>query len=131
MITIEDRLAPQTVCLVRGEDMQLTRTVVDIPADQTVLQAWLTLKTNLSDSDEQSILAKTITTVVSPVHGGISNEPDHHQATVVFLVSSAETALVQVGQTYFYDIVIALPSGKALLETGFVVVRRMVRHAFS
>lgn len=115
--------------IVAGEDVEIPRSIdLSSIADDTLDKAWLTIKENLEDSDDDAIVQKVITTDLSD--DGMIDEPgtgDPLTAHLYFLLPSEDTLLLTPDIYYFYDIKGLSSSGaKKVLEGGRIIVSHPV-----
>lgn len=111
---------------VAGDDLRVHVTVTGIPAGQTVVKAWLTIKSKRSDADNQAIAQKILTAGFS--HTGT----DPVTATWNFDLTAGDTAICKPQTTYEYDIQVKTSTG--LLDTpitGQIVFEQGVTAATS
>lgn len=92
--------------IVAGDARQLTRTVTDIPTNESATDAWLTIKEHPDDSDAAAIIQKAITTTNADGTGQITDAGSGSPwlVTLRFDLTSADTALLTPGRRYHYDI---------------------------
>lgn len=120
--------------LVAGEDRELPRSIdLSSISPDTLDKAWLTIKESLDDSDDDAIVQKTITTVLSD--DGQIDEPgtgDPLTAHLYFLLPSDDTLLLEADRYYFYDIKgLSSTGAKKVLEGGRIIVSPPVTLASS
>ena len=103
-------LAVQITGFVVGDDLEVRRTVTDLPAP--IESAWLTFKRYPRQPDEEAILQKKITTVDVPGVGQIvvAGEPDV-DGDLRFDLTPADTTVLDT-RLRAYDIQIKLTTGK-------------------
>ena len=101
-----------------GDDLDVRRTVRKIPAGQTVVEAWLTIKEDEEDSDAEAVLQKHITGTDVPGTGAIEADGSTDQIAVLrFDLTAADTLLLEADAPYFHDVQIKTSAGK--LNTPF------------
>ena len=112
--------------LVSGDDLQITRTITDIPSGAVLGTAWFTVKTDPTDADP-GIFQKVITTSAGPGTGQITDSGGDQTGTVRFDLTDVDTALIVPGRTYFYDIQV-ITDGSAIYtpEAGIIKAVRGV-----
>jgi hypothetical protein len=125
--------------IVAGDDIDIVRTVGDIPTGQYVDKAWLTVKADLFQDDSEALFQKVITDVASP--DGIIADPAYdgtvkgvtgRWADLRFQLSAFETDLMEHKVPYVYDVQIRLSSGKiATPEMGTIKALRGITQASS
>ena len=103
-------LAVQITGFVVGDDLEIRRTVTDLPAP--IESAWLTFKRYPRQPDEEAILQKKITTVDVPGVGQIvvAGEPDV-DGDLRFDLTPTDTMVLDT-RLRAYDIQIKLTTGK-------------------
>ena len=103
-------LAVQITGFVVGDDLEVRRTVTDLPAP--IESAWLTFKRYPRQPDEEAILQKQITTVDVPGVGQIvvAGEPDV-DGDLRFDLTPTDTMVLDT-RLRAYDIQIKLTTGK-------------------
>ena len=103
-------LAVQITGFVVGDDLEIRRTVTDLPAP--IESAWLTFKRYPRQPDEEAILQKKITTVDVPGVGQIvvAGEPDVN-GDLRFDLTPTDTMVLDT-RLRAYDIQIKLTTGK-------------------
>ena len=94
---------------VAGDDLRVRVTVTGIPAGQTVVKSWLTIKSKRSDADNAAIVQKILTAGFS--HTGT----DPVTCTWNCDLTAAETANCKPQTTYEYDIQVKTSTG--LIDT--------------
>src|SRR3972149_1562721 len=104
---IDDRIV-----FVLGDDVEVRRTVAKLPEDQTVAQAWLTIKEKLSDTDAAAILQKIIPTAELAGTGQIEDDGAEGKALLRFDLTPEDTILFTPGNAYCYDVQIKTSAGK-------------------
>lgn len=116
---------------VAGDDLDVTRTVTDVPSGQTLTKAWLTLKKNLGD-DDPGLLQKTILPGAVAGQGQITNTGASGTGAVLFQLSKAETAILPVGRKVAYDIQVLTSADKIYTaERGYYYATKGVTTASS
>jgi hypothetical protein len=98
---------------VRGDDLDIRRTIQNIPSGQTLTDAWMTVRaTNLATV----IFTKQITTVLTAGQGQITdNGATDQEGAVWFQLRGGETGdtvLLAAGTAYPFDIQTKTSSGK-------------------
>jgi len=97
---------------VKGDDLDVIRTVTNIPTGQTVTQAWLTVKAPGGGADP-GVFQKDIDTVDDAAQGHISdNGAGDGTAVLKFYLTSTNTKLLTPGTEYDYDIQIKTSANK-------------------
>lgn len=86
-----------------GDDLQVRRTIGNIPATQTVIKAWFTIKSQVSDLDP-GIMQKVITQSDNPGTGRIEDAGASGTAIVRFDLTPADTLLLTPKTKYWFDI---------------------------
>jgi hypothetical protein len=94
-----------------GDAFEIERTLTGIPTGQSITKAWLTIKAEQSDADDDAIVQKIITAVDSATDGQITDDgAGDGSAVVLFRLRPADTALL-AGRGYFFDIQVLLSTG--------------------
>lgn len=97
---------------VKGDDLDVIRTVTNIPAGQTVTQAWLTVKAAGGGADP-GIFQKDIDSIEDAAQGHITdNGSGDGTAVLKFYLTGTNTKLLTPGQSYDYDIQIKTSANK-------------------
>ena len=118
---------------VRGDSYQLPRTVTitDI-LPETLVKAWFTVKRRIVDSDDDAIIQKTITTVLSvdgQIDEGGTAIADGH---MYFLLTATDTNAMAALNIYHYDIKVLSSAGDAkVVESGRITSSASVTQASS
>lgn len=103
--------------IVAGDDLDVTRTVTDVPSGQTLNKAWLTFKTNVSDADP-GLLQKTITSSAVVGQGQITDIGDGTGAlpvgtgSLLFQLGGVNTSALPVGSAVLYDVKVLTSASK-------------------
>lgn len=100
---------------VAGDDLEVRRTITNIPTGQVLTKAWLTIKTKLGDADP-GVLQKAVTTTDAPGTGQIVDDGATDQAGEVrFDLTGTDTALLvppYPKSLYGFDIQVLTSGGK-------------------
>jgi hypothetical protein len=96
---------------VAGDDLDVTRTVLNVPATQTLTKAWLTFKTKASDADP-GLLQKAITSSAVAGQGQILDTGASGTGQLLFQLSGADTLALPVGINTAYDVKVLTSAGK-------------------
>lgn len=94
-----------------GDDIEVRRTVKNPPAGQTIVQAWLTIKAKLTDTDDEAALKKIITTANLPGVGQIE-APGAESTVLRFELTRTDTLLLTPDSAYFHDVQIKTSADK-------------------
>lgn len=97
--------------IVAGDDLDVTRTVTAVPSGQTLTEAWLTLKSKITDADP-GLLQKVITPTSAPGIGQITNTGASGSGAVLFQLTGADTLALPTGTPVLYDIKVKTSAGK-------------------
>lgn len=92
-----------------GDDLDIERTISNIPTGQTITKAWLTIKE--IEAGSTAVLSKEITSVATS-SGVISDTGADTVGVVTFTLTAAETALFSAGNWLYYDIQVKTSGGK-------------------
>lgn len=107
---------------VTGDDLEIERTIQEIPLGLTVTTAWFMVKRKYSDTDSQAIITKTITSVDTSGVGWIEDAGADGEALIHFYLVPAETSLLTALSEYPYSIKVKFNNGKVNTpETGKIV----------
>lgn len=88
---------------VAGDDLTVSRDVLNIPAGRTLAKAWLTVK-NLDTDADPGLVQKTITSVAG-ADGQITDTGADGTGALLFKLSATDTGTTLVaGKTYVFDI---------------------------
>lgn len=97
---------------VSGDDLQITRTITNVPSGALLTKAWFTVKFQWSATDTNTVIQKEITTVDVAGTGHITDDGSGDQtAAVRFDLPSADTLKLQKGLEYLYDIQVLTDGG--------------------
>jgi hypothetical protein len=121
------------VDFVVGDDIEIKRTITNVPSGTSITKAWLTIKAFAADPDANAIIQKIITTTDQPLVGQITDDGSgDQQAEVVFRVLGSETVLLTGGQTYRFDIQVKASTGRIYTpELGTITGRAQMTLADS
>lgn len=97
--------------VVAGDDLDVKRTITNIPATQTLTKAWLTFKTKPSDADP-GLLQKVIAPGAVVGQGQITDTGASGTGSLLFQLSQANTLALPVGIDVHYDIKVLTSAGK-------------------
>lgn len=97
--------------IVAGDDLDVTRTVIDVPATQTLSKAWLTFKTNI-DALDPGLLQKVITPSPVAGQGQITDTAADGTGTLIFQLTAADTLALPVGVSVPYDVKVKTSADK-------------------
>lgn len=118
---------------VQGNDLELDCPVKNIPTGQTLVEAWLTIKIKITDTDP-GILQKVINLTDQPGIGQITDDGGGTAPGGVigvgqlrFDLTPTDTAILVGGTKYFYDIKVKTSLSKyyttdsgTIVSTGWV-----------
>lgn len=117
--------------IVRGNDFDVVRTVIDVPAGTILAKAWLTLKQYQDQTDEEAVIQKAITSDILPGTGQITDTGADQVASITFQLSDADTNLL-IAHQYYYDIKVLTISGiLRTVEKGTVLPQGQITLATS
>jgi hypothetical protein len=100
-----------SIRIVAGDDVDVRRTVTDIPAGQTLVKAWLTFKSSLSAGDA-SLLQKIILPGAVVGQGQITDTGADGTGEVLFQLSNADTLGLPIGNRLLYSIKVLTSANK-------------------
>lgn len=116
----------QIAGFVLGNDLDVIRSIPNVPAGQTLTKAWLTVKAKETDADP-GLIQKAITAAAVPGVGQITNNGSGGTGSVTFQLTAVDTqpgtnpAGIVAGLPYFYDIKVQTSAGKLYtVETGTI-----------
>lgn len=112
--------------IVRGDAFPVTRTVIRIPPGNTIVAAWLTLKSAYSASDVAALFQKAITP--NPSSDGIVTNPGADGVgEVLFEVREGDTLLMVADEEYYYDVQVKLSNNNIrTIERGITSAMEQV-----
>lgn len=125
MANLNSRISPDDG-LVGGNDFDVEKVTTAIPEGETATKAWMTVKVDEDDTDENAIWQKEITTSDQPTVGHItdagSGSGADRSATLLFRLQPAETEAVEPAEAdrifrYHYSVKVLLSNGD--LKTPF------------
>lgn len=96
---------------VLGDNLDITRTVTDVPASQTLSDAWLTIKRRSSDEDADAALQKHITPSYVAGQGHITDTGADTTGALLFELVPGDAATLSPSYSYFYDIQVKTNAG--------------------
>lgn len=112
---------------VRGDDIPVVRSYVDLPENDNVSTARLTVKVNEADADP-GIFQIAVTSVAGA--GGIINDVNVPEVKITFIISKTQSLLLTAGTSYYYDIQIDTVGGYTYTcEKGTIVLLEQVTQA--
>jgi len=111
---------------VAGDDLQITRTITNVPSGAVLTKAWLTIKFRQDDADADAIIQKAITTSNVPGTGQITDDGAGDQSAAVrFDLTDTDTAKLHRGIKYWYDIQVLTDGGAVYTpEIGIITARQ-------
>ncbi len=99
--------------VVRGDDLEITRTITNVNTGDLLNRVWLTLKRLESDDDVDAFLRKEVTAVDNPGQGQLTdNGAGDGNAAVRFDLTTLDTDGADRLRPYFYDIQVRTVAGK-------------------
>lgn len=114
-----------------GDDVEVYRTVSNIPAGETVAKAWFTAKAALADLDAAALVQKIITPSMDIAQGIISDTGGSGTAILRFFLTPSDTA--QLGNPvrgvagFPYDIQLKTSGGRIFTaEIGVITATAQV-----
>lgn len=129
MITLDD---PPINPLVIGDDYDITREVTGIPEDDTIEEAWLTIKLTEFDDDEDAIIQKNITSAPAIGVGQVLDIGDNSAkvGSILFQLTATDTGLLDSYTLYRYDIQVLTTAGKrSTREQGVLLPQGQITQA--
>lgn len=97
--------------IVSGDDLDVIRTVTNVPATQTLVKAWLTFK-SVPSSPDPGLLQKTILPGAVSGQGQITNDGANGTGSLLFQLTPADTLALPVGINTPYSIKVKTSAGK-------------------
>jgi hypothetical protein len=117
---------------VSGDDLDVWRTISEIPTGQILSKAWFTVKTGPSVADVAAIFQKTITTAPVTGQGAITDTGADTIGRVRFELTHVNTALLSDGVAYYYDIQVLTDAGKIYTpERGLIKAKGEITKTIS
>lgn len=99
-----------------GDDIEVYRTITNIPTGESVDKAWLTVKASISDLDEAALIQKQITATLDNDEGIIADDGSLGTAILRFFLTSSNTSALgnpaRGTGSFPYDIQLKTSSGK-------------------
>lgn len=119
--------------LVVGDDIDIVRTITNVPEADALVKAWFTVKVRESDPDVSAIFQKTITASYVAGQGEITDDGSSDQTGgVTFELTNADTLLMVGDTSYFYDLQVKTANGKIYTpEKGNITLRKQITVATS
>jgi hypothetical protein len=113
--------------IVQGDNINIVRTIGDLPA--AITKAWFTVKTKaqLSSSLDSGniVFQKEITTVLQNGIGQITDDGADGTAGVTFELVNADTVLLAGDTVYYYDIQVLTSTSKIYTpELGIIKTKK-------
>jgi hypothetical protein len=97
--------------VVAGDDIDVPCTIKGVPAGQTLVEAWLTLKAKVSDADP-GLLQKVITPVAVAGVGQITDTGASGTGLLFFQLTQSDTLSLPTATRVPYDIKVKTSAGK-------------------
>lgn len=97
--------------IVAGNHVDITRTVTDVPATQTLSKAWLTFKESPADPDP-GVVQKMILPGAVADQGQITDTGADGTAALLFQLTAQNTLDLPVGRRIAYEIKVLTSAGK-------------------
>ncbi len=98
---------------VAGDNIDITKTITNVPVGQTITKAWFTVKTSKTLADANAVFQKTITAANQAGVGVILDDGAADQiAKVFFELTNSNTSLLAENVIYHYDIQVLTSAGK-------------------
>jgi hypothetical protein len=93
-----------------GDTVDVTRTVTDVPAGDTLAKAWLTVKAKATDGDAAAVLQLEVTT--SPTaNGSITDDGADETGAVNFKILPTDYGSILAKKNYAFDIQVLTTDG--------------------
>ncbi len=114
-----------------GDDLEVYRTITNVPTGETVEVAWLTVKENLTDTDDVAFFKKEIGLVLDNSQGIVQDPGSSGTAILRFFLTAEDTAElgnpIRETKAYFYDIQVRIINGRIYTpETGKITGKSQV-----
>jgi hypothetical protein len=93
------------------DDLDVKRTVGNIPPGQTVSEAWLTIKA-VETALDNSLIQKHITASLVAGQGQITDTGGSGTAQLLFQLTGTDTGALTPGVNYVYDVQVKTSAGK-------------------
>jgi hypothetical protein len=97
--------------VVAGDDIDIKRTVLNVPAGQTLVEAWITFKAKITDADP-GLVQKVITPNPVSGIGQIIDTGASGTGALLFQLTGADTLALPTGSPTPYDIKVRTSAGK-------------------
>ncbi|KKN23173.1 hypothetical protein LCGC14_0907600 [marine sediment metagenome] len=104
--------------VVAGDDIQITRTITLVPANETLTDGWLTVKEHPDDLDADAIIDKQITPTDAPGTGQITDTGADGTGAVRFDLADTDTSKLTPGRDYYWDIQVKTSGGAIYTPTA-------------
>lgn len=114
-----------------GDDLEVYRTITNVPTGETVIKAWFTVKINQDDTDAAALFQKVITDVIDFTQGEIADAGALGTAILRFFLTADDTATLgnptRAIDSFFYDIQVKTVSDRIYTpETGKITPKPQV-----
>lgn len=114
-----------------GDDLEVYRTITNVPVGETVVAAWFTAKVAITDTDAEALFQKSITAVLDADQGVIADAGSSGTAILRFFLRPVDTETLgnpaRDISTFFYDIQVKTISGRIYTpETGKITAKPQV-----
>jgi len=120
-------LTAKIIGLVGGDDLEVRRTITNIPTGQVLAQARFTVKLNEDDLDAAAIFQKSITSTLVASQGQITDTGANGTGVVSFFLQASDTVLMTPGSEYHYDIQVRLDNNRLYTpEKGRITTVRQI-----
>lgn len=109
-----------------GSAISIRRSVPIIQGTGTADKCWLTIKSNITHSDAQAVVKKSITTT-SSTSGQITDNGASGSAVFQFEINATDAIKLEGGKTYYFDIWLKTSlKDPSRVDNGVVIVERAV-----
>lgn len=119
--------------LVVGDDIDIERTITNVPEGDSLVKAWFTVKARETDPDINAIFQKTITASYVAGQGEITDDgAGDQQGAVTFELTNVDTLLLVGDTAYYYDLQVKTANAKIYTpEKGQLTMRKQITVATS
>lgn len=121
--------------IIAGDDYGVDRIIHNVPAGETVVKAWLTIKERVTDDDADALVQLEITdtgTVDGLITDTGTDQLTERTAALTFELSADETLQLVPRTPYPYDIQVLLSNGKvATSDIGNIITKQGVTQVTS
>lgn len=112
---------------VRGDDIPIIRRYVDLPANDNIVKARLTVKSTITSPDPGIF---QITVTITPQSAGIIYDNVPPEIYLTFVISKSQSLLLTANTIYYYDIQVDTAAGLTYTcEKGNIKLEEQITQA--